>query len=237
MTCHRQKRNKITGFAAVLLSIAVVFCCMAAPVQAEKNAVTSPQPPVSQGTVSKPAVVSHPTVSVKPASSAPAAPSVQPKPSSAPSRAPVSHAAPSRQTVSRAAYSAPTAVSSQAVVSVPGSKASSASVSSKSSSSAVSRAAGGILLPSVGSVSEKSLFSNPADMTAHNSTIDGVGIALWAVIAGAGVFVFILVYRNRKHARRETVGQKRYSSVRRDKKKRLLGDKYYKDSKYNNKDL
>ncbi|MCH4238848.1 MAG: hypothetical protein LKF71_01040 [Oscillospiraceae bacterium] len=93
------------------------------------------------------------------------------------------------------------------------------------------------MLPSVGSISEKSLFSNPADMTAHNSTIDGVGIALWAVIAGAGVFIFILVYRNRKHARRETVGQKRYSSVRRDKKKRLLGDKYYKDSKYNNKDL
>ena len=102
------------------------------------------------------------------------------------------------------------------------------SVSQKSASTV----AGGIVLPSVGSVSEKNMFSNPVNMTQHNRMINGVGIALWTVIAAAVVFVFLLAYRNRKHARKDTVGHKRYSAVRRDKKKRLLGDKYYNDSKY-----
>ncbi|WOC32177.1 MULTISPECIES: hypothetical protein [Caproicibacterium] len=88
------------------------------------------------------------------------------------------------------------------------------------------------MLPSVGSVSEENLFANPVDLTGRNTTINGVGIALWTVAVSAGVVVFLVVYRNRGKARKETVGHQRYRSVRRDKKKRLLGNKYYNDSKY-----
>ena len=39
----------------------------------------------------------------------------------------------------------------------------------------------------------------------------------------------------RRHATPDSLGRRRYRAVRRDRKHRLLGDKYYHDSKYHRK--
>lgn len=229
MTCRKIKRKHTSRAAAVLLCAAAVFCCAVLPAFAESGAVSEPAAP--SHTVTSQAPVPSKTEPPKPAapsSQAQAAPSKAAFSKAAvSSKATPSKPASSSAAVSRRASAAQAAVSSRAV----SSQASSKNASSKASS-AVSTAAGGIVLPSVGSISEQNMFSNPVDTTRRNATIDGVGIALWTTAVTVVVLIFLVVYRNRNKARKETVGHQRYRSVRRDKKQRLLGNKYYNDSKY-----
>lgn len=59
-----------------------------------------------------------------------------------------------------------------------------------------------------------------------------LGAGMWALVMILLVAILVAVHVGHRHHRRDVLPRNRYQSVRRDKKKRLLGDKYYHDSKY-----
>ena len=93
-----------------------------------------------------------------------------------------------------------------------------------------------ISLPPVESVRETPVLGTPQSNTIQDNAANAVGILLWAACIG-GITAIVRAARRtrRRHAPPDARGRRRYRAVRRDRKHRLLGDKYYHDSKYHRK--
>lgn len=114
---------------------------------------------------------------------------------------------------------------------------SAASTASPSASSApLASSQRTISLPPVESVRETPVLGTPQSNKIQDTVANAVGILLWAACIG-GVTAILLAARRyrRRHAAADSLGRRRYRAVRRDRKRRLLGDKYYHDSKYHRK--
>lgn len=138
-------------------------------------------------------------------------------PASTPSKPPVSSAKPRthRRAVSSSASSDPSSDVSGDV--------SSELISSEASSE--------IVLPSVNSIVENNPLSSPAVDAAANKKMNWIGILSWACIA-LGVAVVLIVVLSNRHPPRGGPGRKRYRRPAKSRKKRLLNDKYYRNTKY-----
>ncbi len=88
-----------------------------------------------------------------------------------------------------------------------------------------------IALPSVNSVEENNPLSSVVVDSAANKKMNWIGILSWVCIALGVIVVLIVVFSNRQPPRGGS-GRKRYRRPSRTNKKRLLNDKYYRNTKF-----
>ena len=71
----------------------------------------------------------------------------------------------------------------------------------------------------------------------RDNFLNGLGIVLWAAAVAAVVAILLRARRSRRRTRSPdaVLGKRRYHAVHRDRRRRLLGDKYYHDKKYDKK--
>lgn len=103
--------------------------------------------------------------------------------------------------------------------------------SSELLSSEESEVSSEIILPSVNSIEENNPLSSPAVYAEANKKMNWIGILSWACIALGVAVVLIVVFSNRRPPRGGP-GRKRYRRPSKPHKKRLLNDKYYRDTKF-----
>ena len=94
-----------------------------------------------------------------------------------------------------------------------------------------------ISLPPVESVNETPVLGPTTSTPVRDNFLNGLGIVLWAAAVAAVVAILLRARRSRRRTRSPdaVLGKRRYHAVHRDRKRRLLGDKYYHDKKYDKK--
>ena len=94
-----------------------------------------------------------------------------------------------------------------------------------------------ISLPPVESVNETPVLGPTTSTPVRDNFLNGLGIVLWAAAVAAVVAILLRARRSRRRTRSPdaVLGKRRYHAGHRDRRRRLLGDKYYHDKKYDKK--